>query len=338
MRQAVMTEPGRIEFRQAPEPEPGPGELLLRVQRIGICGSDVHVWHGRHPFTSYPVVQGHEFSAVVEAAGEEVEDYRPGQKVTARPQVVCGECPPCKRGDYHICDNLRVEGFQAPGCAQDLFVTNADRAVALPEEFTHEQGALVEPTSVAVHAVSRAGELEGRSVAVLGAGAIGNLVAQVCKARGAQVLITDVAPFRLQVAEQCGIGATSNVKQEELAEASERVFGPGGFDVAFECAGVEAAVRSAIQGINKGGTIVIVAVHGEEPTLPLALVQDRELEMVGTLMYRHEDYEEAVRLIAGGQIATAPLDSKHFPFEQYAEAYEFIEQQGVRSMKVFIDM
>ncbi len=338
MRQAAMTEPGQVEFRQVPEPEAGPGEVLLRVKRIGICGSDVHVWHGRHPFTSYPVVQGHEFSAVVESVGEGVEGFQPGQKVTARPQIVCGECPPCRRGDYHICDNLRVEGFQAPGCAQDLFVTDADRLVALPEGFTHEQGALVEPSAVAVHAASRAGELEGRNIAVLGAGPIGNLVAQVCAARGAEVLITDVATFRLQVAEQCGIPAASSAEEEDLADASERVFGGRGFDVAFECAGVESTVRAAIETVNKGGTIVIVAVHGEEPRLPLALVQDWELQMVGTLMYRHEDYEEAVRLIAGGQIATDPLDSKHFPFEQFPAAYEFIEQQGVRCMKVFIDL
>lgn len=142
MRQAVMTEPGKIEFREVPEPSPGPGEILLRVQRIGVCGSDVHVNHGKHPFASYPVVQGHEFSAIVEAVGERITNIQPGTKCTARPQIVCGECGPCLRGDYSICDVLKVEGFQAPGCAQDLFITTLPKIVPLHDPMSFEQGAL----------------------------------------------------------------------------------------------------------------------------------------------------------------------------------------------------
>ena len=119
--------------------------MLLRIQRIGVCGSDIHVFHGKHPYTSYPVVQGHEFSALVEAVGPGVAGIAPGDKVTAMPQVVCGRCPPCRRGDYHICDRLKVQGFQAPGCAQELWVTAADKIVPLPDGFSFEQGALVEP-------------------------------------------------------------------------------------------------------------------------------------------------------------------------------------------------
>src|SRR5512136_161695 len=179
MKQAIMTNPGQIEIHDVPAPVPGQGEVLLRIQRIGVCGSDIHVYHGKHPLTSYPVVQGHEFSAVLEAVGPGVTGFTPGAKVTSMPQIVCGECAPCLRGDYHICDKLKVEGFQAPGCAQELWVTPAARIVPLPDAFSYEQGALVEPVSVAVHATSRAGTLAGRRVAVLGAGPIGNLVAQV---------------------------------------------------------------------------------------------------------------------------------------------------------------
>jgi L-iditol 2-dehydrogenase len=117
MKQAIVNAPGKLEIRDAPAPRPGRGEVLLRIRRIGICGSDVHVWHGRHPYTGYPVVQGHEFSGVVEAVGEGVTGLRAGMKVTALPQQVCGACPPCRRGDYHICDRLKVEGFQAPQAA-----------------------------------------------------------------------------------------------------------------------------------------------------------------------------------------------------------------------------
>ena len=164
MKQAIMTAPGKIQLQDIAAPTPGPGEVLLRIQRIGVCGSDVHVYHGKHPYTKYPVVQGHEYSASVEAVGAGVTGLALGTKVTSMPQIVCGECAPCRRGDYHICDKLKVEGFQAPGCAQELWVTSADKIIPLPDRFSYEQGALVEPVSVAVHATSRAGNL-GRAAA-----------------------------------------------------------------------------------------------------------------------------------------------------------------------------
>ena len=338
MRQAVMTSPGVIEYRDVAEPEVGPGEVLLRIERIGVCGSDVHVSHGKHPFTSYPVVQGHEFSAVVEAVGEGVERIEVGAKATATPQEVCGACGPCRRGDWHICDHLKVRGFQAPGVAQELFATEAGKVVVLPDAFTHEQGALVEPTAVAVHATGRTGSIDTKNVAVLGAGPIGNLVAQTCRARGAEVLITDVSDFRLGVAQACGIEATSNAEKEPLAEASKRAFGDAGFDLVFDCAGVQATIDAAVGSVNKGGAIVVVAVYGEKPRVDMAVVGDRELRIVGTLMYQTRDYEEAVRRIASGEIVTGPLDSRHFSFGEYASAYRFIDERGAECLKVFIDL
>jgi 2-desacetyl-2-hydroxyethyl bacteriochlorophyllide A dehydrogenase len=338
MKQATMKAPGVIEIGDTVPPAVTAGQVLLRVHRIGVCGSDVHVYHGKHPFTPYPVVQGHEFSAVVEAVGDGVANVKVGDKVTATPQEVCGTCRPCQRGDYHICDSLRVRGFQAPGCAQDLFVTEAAKIVPLPGSFTFEQGALVEPVAVGVHSVSRAGNVSGRNVAVLGAGPIGNLLAQVAQAQGARILITDVSDFRLEVARRCGLEATSNARTEPLANGAARVFGRDGFDVAFECAGVEETINAAIGTVQKGGTIVLVGVYGERPKLDVGLVQDRELNLVGTLMYKYEDFTRAVELMARGRVVTAPLDSRHFSFEEYAGAYQFIDHAGDRSMKVFIDL
>jgi L-iditol 2-dehydrogenase len=338
MKRATMTAPGQIEIHEVPVPAPGPGEVLLRVQRIGVCGSDIHVYHGKHPYTSYPVVQGHEFSAVVEAVGPGVTGIDPGRKVTAMPQIVCGECAPCRRGDYHICDQLKVQGFQAPGCAQELWVTRADKLVPLPDTFTFEQGALVEPASVAVHSVARAGDVGGRRVVVLGAGPIGNLVAQTARARGASVLITDLSDYRLEIAGRCGLDLVSNPRHETLREASQRAFGPDGFDVAFECVGVEATITAAIQAIQKGGTLVVVGVFADKPRVDVGLLQDRELSLVGTLMYRRQDYEQAVALIDSGAIATEPLISRHFAMADFLDAYLFLERQRDETMKVFIDV
>ncbi len=338
MKQAVMIAPGKIEIHEIEAPRPGPGQVLLRVQRIGVCGSDIHVFHGKHPYTSYPVVQGHEFSAILEAVGEGVSGLSVGSKVTSMPQIVCGECAPCRRGDYHICDRLKVQGFQAPGCAQELWVTEAEKIIPLPDSFSYEQGAMVEPVSVAVHAVGRAGDLRGKNVAVLGAGPIGNLVAQVARASSAQVLITDLSEYRLEVAHQCDLDFTSNPAKEGLKEATRRVFGGQGFKVALECVGVESTMTAAIESIEKGGRIVVVGVFGEKPRVDLGLVQDRELTLQGTLMYQRQDYQKAVALIAAGQVITGPLMSRHFGMADYLAAYQFIDQQRDKTMKVFIDI
>ncbi len=186
MRQVVLTAPKQIEFREVAAPEAGnlkSDEVLLRILRIGICGSEIHSYHGQHPATFYPVVQGHEYSAEVVAVGSAVRKVKPGDRVTGRPQLVCGECNPCKRGQYNVCSNLRVEAFQADGVAQDYFVIPEERVVALPEGMSPDYGAMVEPTAVAAHATSRPRALEGRNVVVSGAGTIGNLVAQFARAR-----------------------------------------------------------------------------------------------------------------------------------------------------------
>jgi L-iditol 2-dehydrogenase len=197
---------------------------------------------------------------------------------------------------------------------------------------------MVEPAAVAVHAVARAGSVAGRSVAVLGAGPIGNLVAQVARAMDAEVLLTDISDFRLELGRRCGIKHTSNARSESLTEAAVRAFGNAGVDVVLECVGLEVTIDAAINTIAKGGLIVVVGVFGEKPRVDLGLVQDRELRLVGTLMYRREDYQRAVDLIADEKILTGLLDTGHFPLEDYTAAYEFIEQRSDRSMKVFIDV
>ncbi len=142
MLQQVMTEPGKIEFREIPVPEAGPGQVLVRIMEIGVCGSDIHVYHGEHPFTSYPVTQGHEVSGVIEKLGKGVEGLSVGQKVTIQPQVVCGECWPCRNGKYNLCESLKVMGFQTTGVASEYFAVDGEKVTPLPEEMSLEEGAM----------------------------------------------------------------------------------------------------------------------------------------------------------------------------------------------------
>lgn len=196
MKQQVMTAPGVIEFRQVPTPTPGPGQVLVKIHRIGVCGSDIHVYHGKHPFTSYPVTQGHEVSGSIEALGEGVTGLSVGQKVTIEPQVTCGTCYPCTHGKYNLCESLKVMGFQTTGTASEYFAVDAGKITPLPDTMSYDEGAMIEPLAVAVHAVRRAGDITGQDICVLGAGPIGILTAQAAKAMGARrVMVTDISRY-----------------------------------------------------------------------------------------------------------------------------------------------
>ena len=339
MKQAVMEKPGSIRFEDVSEILPGVGEVRIHVQQIGICGSDIHVWHGSHPFTPYPVIQGHEFMGIVEAIGPGVENAPPvGTKVTALPQIVCGHCNPCKKGRFNICENLKVRGFQADGCGREYYNIPAERLVILPDNFSADQGAFVEPVSVAVHSCDRAGDLSGRNVVVLGAGTIGNLIAQVAKVRGAaKVLITDIAGYRLEIARQCGVEYAINTTRESLKEATTAAFGADGFDIAFEATGVEASLSSAVKSIEKGGMVLIVGVYGKPPVVDMAVVGEHEIVLAGSMMYWREDWENAVKLLASS-LAIAPLVSRHFSFAEWPEAYRYIDTNGASTMKVMVDL
>jgi L-iditol 2-dehydrogenase len=340
MLQAVMTEPGKIEFRDTEKPIIGDNQVLVEMKRIGVCGSDIHVFHGMHPYTGYPVIQGHEVAGVVAEVGSRVEHAAVGDKVTFTPQVTCGECYPCTHGMYHICESLKVMGFQTDGAAQEFFAVDADKVLKLPDHVSLDQTAMVEPVSVAVHALSRAGEdLQGKKVLVLGAGTIGNLVAQVARASGASaVMITDINEYKLDRARACGIDFPVNVKDEELNKAIIRDLGPNRADLILECVGVQDTITQAVENARKGTPIVVVGVFGEKPVVDLGLVQDRELSLVGTLMYQKRDYERAIELVARDRLCLDPMITHRFPFEQYLEAYEMIEASGGHSMKVMIEL
>ena len=340
MRQAIMTQPGEIQFRDVIQPNDlASNEVLLKIQRIGVCGSDIHVFHGEHPATPYPVVQGHEYSATIEAIGRAVTKAKPGQKATARPQLICGECGPCKKGQYNACQYLKVQGFQAPGTAQDFFIVPEERLVVLPEILSLDQGAMVEPAAVGAHSTRRTSGIKGKNVVVSGAGTIGNLVAQFAKVRGAKkVLITDISDSRLAIARQCGVDSTLNVMNMPFEDGIKEIFGDDGFQIGLEAAGVQSSLDVLMANVEKGGDVVIIGVYSKNPVVNMYYLGEHELNVFGSMMYKHEDYLEAVDLIADGKIKLDPLISKHFPFERFLDAYKFIEEQGNKIMKVIIDL
>lgn len=339
MLQQVMTAPGVITFREIEKPVPQAGEVLVKIMEIGVCGSDIHVWHGEHPFTSYPVTQGHEVSGEIAALGDGVDGFKVGQKVTIQPQVVCGKCHPCRHGKYNLCEELKVMGFQTTGVASEYFAVDAKKITLLPDTMTFDEGAMIEPLAVAVHAVRKFGDMHGMKVAVLGAGPIGILVAQAAKGMGAEsVLITDISDVRLQKAAECGIDYCVNTKTEDFGEALVKAFGPDKADVIYDCAGNNTTMGQAIQYARKGSTIILVAVFAGMATVDLAVLNDHELDLNTTMMYRNEDYVEAIELVRDGKVQLKPLVSKHFAFRDYAEAYRYIDENRETTMKVIINV
>lgn len=339
MLQQVMAAPGVIKFQEVEIPTLKPEEVLVKIKRIGICGSDIHVFHGKHPFTKYPVTQGHEVSGEVVKLGEGVTKLYIGQRVTIEPQITCGKCYPCRHGKYNLCEELKVMGFQTAGAAREYVAVDQAKLTPLPDTMTFNEGAMIEPLAVTVHAARRFECLEGAKVAILGCGPIGILLAQSCKALGARsVMITDISDTRLRLAQSCGVEHTINTKKTDFGEAMCRCFGPDKADVIYDCAGNNVTMGQAIKHARKGSKLVLVAVFADTACVDLALLNDHELDLDTSMMYRHEDYVDAIRLVSEGKIQLKPLMSKHFAFEDFLAAYKHIEANQEATMKVIVDV
>ena len=339
MLQQVMTAPGKIEFQEVPMPEAGEDQVLIKIMNIGICGSDIHVYHGKHPFTSYPVTQGHEVSGEIVALGTKVEGFHAGQKVTIEPQVYCGHCHPCRHSKYNLCEELKVMGFQTTGTASEYFAVDASKVTPIPEDMSFEEGAMIEPLAVAVHGVKQVGDVQGMNIVVIGAGPIGNLVAQTAKGMGAaKVMITDVSDLRLEKAKECGIDVCVNTAKTDFGEAMLAAFGPDKADVIYDCAGNNITMGQAIKHARKGSTIVLVAVFAGMAEIDLAVANDHELDIKSTMMYRHDDYIDGIRLVNENKVFLKPLISQTFAFRDYLKAYQYIDDNRETTMKVIINV
>ncbi len=339
MIQELMTEPKNITFREVPVPEVGPDQVLVKIKRIGVCGSDIHVYHGMHPYTKYPVTQGHEVSGKIVKLGQYVSNFEVGQRVTIEPQVFCGRCYPCLHGKYNLCENLKVMGFQTVGTASEYFAVDASKVTPLPEGMSYDDGAMIEPLAVTVHAAKRFEDIKGARVAILGAGPIGILLSQSVKACGAaKVMITDVSDTRLEIAKSVGADVCVNTMNKDFGEAMIECFGPDKADVIYDCAGNDITMNQAIQNARKGSVIILVAVFAKMANVDLAKLNDSELDLNTSMMYRHEDYVDALRFVSEGKIQLKPLQTAHFAFKDYLAAYQYIDANRETTMKVLIDV
>ena len=314
---------------------PAAGEVAIDVAYTGICGTDLHIFHGAmDKRVTMPAVLGHEMSGAISALGEGVEAWSVGDHVTVMPLGNCGHCPACLRGNTHICHNLNFLGIDSPGSMQGSWTVPERLVIPVPENLSLEHAALAEPTAVAVHDVRRAGLKEGERARVVGGGPIGLLVACAARARAADVIVVELSEPRRALASELGL-RTVDPAAEDLDGFVAEWTGEAGADVSFEVSGAVAGIETALQSLAVRGRMVVVAIHSTPPPVNLHRVFWRELTIIGARVYERQDFEEALRLLAEGAIPADALITRVEPLDEVAAA--FAELESGRAMKVRID-
>ena len=311
---------------QSPTPTPGPGEVAVRIAYCGICGTDMHVYHGNMDArVGFERVIGHEMSGMIEAIGTDVEGLAAGQKVVVRPLDHCGDCPACKAGHQHICHKLKFLGLDTDGAMQEIWVVPAHTIHVLPDDLRMDHAALIEPVAVACHDVRLSALKPGEDVVVIGGGPIGVLVAMVARDAGGNVVLSEVNPNRLAIAEKLGFD-TINPAETDLVEAINSRTGSKGADVVFEVSGSQPGVDAMTAVAATRARIVMVAIHAKKPNIDLFQFFWRELQLIGARVYEPEDYEKAITIIASGGVDADTVITDVAPLADIQAAFESLDR------------
>lgn len=313
-RAAVMTEIGKIAVQERPEPSPGPRQAVVRIEAVGVCGSDTAYFKvGRigDYVVQGPLILGHEVAGQVESVGAEVTNVKPGDRVAIEPGTPCRDCVECLAGRYHLCPDL--EFLATPpydGALLTQLLIDSRNLFAIPDEMTYEQGALLEPLSVGIWACQRAHLIPGDHVLVTGAGPVGLVSAMAARAFGAgSVTITDVSDFRLKLAHSMGF----------LTEKSDAP-SAASFDVLIECSGAPGVLASGLRRLRPAGRAAMVGMSKEDAiALPLAQLNPQELTISLVNRYAHT-WPLAIELVVSGRVDVNPLITHHFPLDRTEEA------------------
>ena len=304
---------------------PKAGEVSVRVAFCGICGTDMHVYHGNMDArVGFERVIGHEMSGVVDAIGDGVDGFTVGQKVVVRPLDHCGECPACDAGHQHICHKLKFLGLDTDGAMQEVWTVPAHTLHILPETLRMDHAALIEPTAVACHDVRLSGLKPGEDVVVIGGGPIGILVAMVARDAGGNVLISEVNENRLNIAQKLGFD-TVNPMQTDLKELVNERTGEKGADVVFEVSGTQPGVDAMTAIAATKARIVMVAIHAQKPQIDLFQFFWRELQLIGARVYEGEDYEKAIEIIGSGGVDADTVITDVSPLADIQTAFESLD-------------
>lgn len=336
-RTAVLTAVEQFDVRALDLPVPGPGEIVVRVDECGICGSDLKMWSGTHAFMRPPIVMGHEVCGTIAAVGDEVM-LELGSPVTVFPPVGCGDCFHCLGGREQLCERMRFLGGQLAGGLATHLVAPASHVLAIPPGVPAPLRVLIEPLSVAVHGVGRGAPVPGERAVVIGAGAIGMFTALVLRTRGLQDVVV-VEPREQRRARAASLGfAVIDPGECDVRAAISRLVRPEGADCVFECVGSEATIGLALACTRKGGRTVVVGNAPAVLTVDGLLLQRGDRSLIGVLMYDIADFGEAMRLLEQGLLQDLPVDDliARYTLEQAESAFRDAASGGFEALKAVL--
>lgn len=338
MRAAYIDKPMSIIFTDVEEPMiTRPDEVKVQTVFTGICGSEVHAFHNKHPFRIPPLVSGHEVSGKVVEVGSDVKDFKPGDRVLVEPHYGCGECEHCKSGKYNVCTNKKVLGATYwSGSFGEFFVTPEQTLIHLPDNVSFEEGTLAEPIAVGMHAVLQCG-VENKDVLIIGAGPIGlGIVASAKKAKARKIIISDICSENLELASQMGATDIINVKDKDLIEEVKALTNGYGPDVTFLGFGNAKIVDDALTVTKSGGIVSEIAMINEAIEINIQKLQLKELVLKGSNMYTRDDFLTIVDALEKKEINVLPMISKIFPVEEVAKAMEIVDKRTEHIIKVML--
>lgn len=327
---------GYIGLREVPEPEPGPGEVKIAVQAAGICGSDLHIWHGDIEIpVKPPVVLGHEFSGVIAGLGLGVTGLEVGQRVTAEnSHSVCGRCEYCMTGYYNLCAQRLATGYAFDGAFAPYVVVPAHRVHHLPDTVDFHTGALSDPLACTYRAVVEMGQVgPGDTVLILGVGPMGLFSTQYARLSGARVILagTPADAARLEIGRELGADLSVDVTLPSAEREMQQFAGRNGIDVVLECSGAPAAARLGLQLIKRRGRFVQVGIFGQPFQLDFDQVLYKELVVRGMFSHIYQAWEKAIALAAQGMVRTSLLITDVLPLSEWETGFHrFAERKAIK--------
>ncbi|MBQ9913670.1 MAG: zinc-binding alcohol dehydrogenase family protein [Clostridia bacterium] len=335
MKAIVIPEPGKIEIREVPMPEVKQGEALLKIKYVGICGADLASYTGNQPFTTYPRIPGHEFSAEIAEIPENDRGFKKGDIVTCNPYFNCGTCYSCERGYVNCCTDNRTMGVQRDGAFCEYVAMPIDR-IYDGKGLSAEELALIEPFSISQHAVSRAVIKESDTVLVIGAGPIGLFALLAAKQKCKKIVVADILDNRLALAKEYGADAVINTKNESLSEFTEKFTDGKGFDVCIEACGAPETFLGCIDSCAFAGNIILIGNGKRDTTFLHSVILKKELNIHGSRNALKDDFINNIKLVADGKADVMKMVSGIYDMENAVDAFEALRNNNGTLAKLLI--
>lgn len=336
MRQLVLESPKKLVMRQTEVPQCDTNDVLVKMELVGVCGTDMHVYSGHNKYCKYPIVPFHEGMGTVAAVGDGVSHVKVGDLVAVKPIIDCGECFTCLRGRDNACMNFNSLGVQSDGIGQDFFKIDKKFIYPLPKGEDYNKLIAIEPFANGVHAAKRT-DLTGKNVLVIGCGAIGNMTAQACKLYGAgKVCAADISDIKIQMAEEAGIDVCINNRDKSISEVCDMAFGTYP-DVVIDCVASVKVFPQILDAVAKTTSILILGNYTEPITIDLSRIQRNEIDLLGCITYTGEDFQEAIDLVCQNKVWTEKYVGARFSINNASEMMEYAITHTDVTMKTVME-